>query len=92
MRLRRQESVRENQVVSVLTGTHLGLLGEIGGKTCGLQNELPVVSSFTLIPFDQFSIAKRSRCSGAVIHSRLPIFINAVFSLPLSFLLFVVAF
>ncbi len=38
--------------------------------------------------FDQFSIAQRS--SGSVIHSRLPIFINAVFfSL---FFLFVVAF
>ncbi len=66
MRLRRQESVRENQVVSVLTGTHLGLLGEIGGKTCGLQNELPVVSSFTLIPL----------INSLSDNAALPIFIN----------------
>lgn len=50
VRVGQQESVRENQVVSVLTDTHLGLLGGIRGKTCGLQNELPVVSSFTVIP------------------------------------------
>ncbi|KAI2663556.1 hypothetical protein H4Q32_012115 [Labeo rohita] len=42
VRVGQQESVRENQVVSVLTDTHLGLLGGIRGKTCGLQNELPV--------------------------------------------------
>lgn len=50
VRLRQQESVRENQVVSLLTDTHLGLLGGIRGKTCGLQNELPMVSSLTVIP------------------------------------------